>query len=306
MAVFGSLNMDLVVRVARFPAPGETVSGHTFTAVPGGKGANQAAASARLGVETALVGRVGDDAHGEALLGALRESGVDVTGVTRTPGVPTGTAHIQVTDGGENTIVVVPGANHALEGSDLERLERALEGAAVLMLQLELPLPQVLGAARRAAARGVPVLLDPAPARPLPDELWRLCTLVTPNEHEAGVLTGLSVATDTGVRAAAEALLGLGAREVVVKRGAQGADWTDGETWHHVPAHRVRAVDTVAAGDAFNGALAAALASGLPRPEALAWGAATAAVAVTRPGAQTSLPTRAEMLRMLSAGPGQP
>lgn len=296
--------MDLVVRLARFPSPGETVAGQGFATVPGGKGANQAAACARLGVATALVGRVGDDPHGEALLSALRGSGVDVSGVARTPGVPTGTAHIQVTAGGENTIVVVPGANHALDDTDLERLERALEGAAVLMLQLELPLPQVLAAARRAAARGVPVLLDPAPAQPLPDELWALCTLVTPNEHEAEVLTGLSVATAAEVRAAADAMRARGAREVIVKRAARGADWTDGETWLHVPAHRVEAVDTVAAGDAFGGGVAAALASGLTRAQALAWGAATAAVAVTRPGAQTSLPTRAEMLRMLEAGAG--
>ncbi len=296
--VFGSLNMDLVTSAPRFPVPGETLTGHSFQMTHGGKGANQALACAKLGVPTALIGRVGSDDFGRALLESLGQAGVDVQGI-REAAVPTGTAHIQKVDSGENSIVVVPGANHALDASDLAILDDALRDAAVLLLQLELPLKTVLAAAQLAVQRGVPVLLDPAPAQPIPPALLRLCSLLTPNESEAATLTGSPVLTFPEAVTAAQTLINWGASQVVIKRGRAGAYWTDGSAAQEVPAHPVTAVDTVAAGDAFNGGLAAALAEGCSLATALAWATATAAVSVTRPGAQSSLPNRQDMLALL-------
>lgn len=299
VVVFGSLNMDLVTSASRFAVPGETLTGHSFQMSHGGKGANQALACARLGVPTALIGRVGSDEFGRALLESLGQAGVDVRGV-RVAAVPTGTAHIQKADGGENSIVVIPGANHSLDAADLGTLDHALQDAAVLLLQLELPLQTVLAAARLAVRRGVPVILDPAPAQPLPPALLRCCFLVTPNESEAAVLTGAPVSSLPEAVAAAQTLIHWGASQVVIKRGRAGAYWTDGTAAQDVPALQVTAVDTVAAGDAFNGGLAVALAEGRPLATALAWAAATAAVSVTRPGAQASLPDRQVMLAQLN------
>lgn len=298
VVVFGSVNMDLVVTLPHFPAPGETMTGLTFTTTPGGKGANQAAACARLGVPTALVGRVGTDAFGASIREGLRAQGVDVHGL-RDADTPTGTAHIQVTAHGENTIVVVPGANHAVDDTDLAHLEALLVGARVLLLQLELPLGMVVRAADLARHAGVEVILDPAPAVPLPRTLLE-ASIVTPNQGEAAALTGAAhhSAEDT-----ARALIAAGAPQVIVKCGADGAVWTDGVHVRHVPAHAVQAVDTVAAGDAFNGGLAAARAHGLPMSEALEWGAATAGIAVSRPGAQASLPTLPDMRTLLRSTP---
>jgi len=299
VVVFGSINMDLVVRTPRLPTPGETLTGHTFFTAPGGKGANQAVACARLGVPTRMVGRVGDDLFGEQLRASLRSFGVQDDGVLTTPG-PSGVALIAVDDTAENTIVIVPGANGAVSIADIPRLERALDGARALLLQLEVPIETVVAAARAAHTRGVTVILDPAPALPLPDELYALADIITPNEHEAATLTGIAVRDDQGAIAAARALIARGARRVAIKLGARGALTADTEGEQFWSPFTVTPVDTVAAGDAFNGGLAVALSEGRSFDEAIRWGLAAGALSVTRHGAQPSMPERNEVLTLLA------
>ncbi|MFD8985554.1 ribokinase [Streptomyces sp. NPDC059564] len=297
IAVLGSTNMDLVAYVSRAPRLGETVTGREFRTVPGGKGANQAVAAARLGGEVVMIGAVGADGFGARLRSALAEAGVE-TAALRTVEGASGTAHITVDDEGANSIVVIPGANGsvtALEAGDDSRI-----GAAdCLLLQLELPMEAVVAGAAAARAHGVRTILTPAPARPLPRDLLELVDLLVPNEHEAAALTGF-----TDPLGAAEALL-REVPEVVVTLGAAGALYAArGREPLTVPAPRVRAVDTTAAGDTFVGALAVALGEGRAMPEALAWAARAASVSVQRPGAQSSMPTRAELDRPASAAPG--
>ncbi|MEU8778816.1 ribokinase [Streptomyces sp. NPDC048606] len=302
IAVLGSTNMDLVAYVPKAPRLGETVTGREFRTLPGGKGANQAVAAARLGGEVVMIGAVGADAFGSRLRAALGEAGVE-TAALRTVEGASGTAHITVDDEGANSIVVIPGANARVTG--LEPGDDSRIGAAdSLLLQLELPLEAVVAGARAARAHGVRTILTPAPARPLPAELLDLVDLLVPNEHEAAALTGL-----TEPDRAAEALLHR-VPEVVVTLGAAGVLYAArGAEPVRVPAHRVRAVDTTAAGDTFVGALAVALGEGRSMEGALAWASRAAALSVQRPGAQDSMPTRAEVERALAAdvragGPG--
>jgi len=299
VVVFGSINMDLVVRTPRLPTPGETLTGHTFFTAPGGKGANQAVACARLGAPTRMVGRVGDDLFGEQLRASLRSFGVQDDGVLTTPG-PSGVALIAVDDTAENTIVIVPGANGAVSIADIPRLEAVLDGARILLVQLEVPIETVVAAARAAHTRGVTVILDPAPALPLPDELYALADIITPNEHEATTLTGIAVHDDQGAIAAARALIARGARRVALKLGARGALTADAEGEQFWSPFTVTPVDTVAAGDAFNGGLAVALSEGRSFDEAIRWGLAAGALSVTRHGAQPSMPERNEVLTLLA------
>ena len=302
VVIFGSINMDLVVRTPRLPAPGETLTGHTFFTAPGGKGANQAVACARLGADTRMIGRVGDDVFGATLRETLRGYGVDVTSVGISAG-PSGVAAIAVDDAGENTIVIVAGANGTIGADDLALLEGALDGAKVLLLQLEVPIEAVVAAAKAARRRGVKVLLDPAPALALPAELYAASDIITPNETEAAELVGFAVLDQQDAERAGQALLDRGARAAVIKMGSKGAYWTDGARGGLAPAFRVQAVDTVAAGDAFNGGLAAALDTGLPLEQAIRWGLAAGALSVTKPGAQQSMPSREELERMLAQTP---
>jgi ribokinase len=299
IVVFGSINIDLVVRTPRLPAPGETLTGHTFFTAPGGKGANQAVACARLGAPTRMVGRVGDDLFGEQLRASLRSFGVQDDGVLTTPG-PSGVALIAVDDLAENTIVIVPGANGSVSIADIPRLEAVLDGARILLVQLEVPIETVVAAARVAHARGMTVILDPAPALPLPDELYALADIITPNEHEAATLTGIAVHDDRGAIAAARALIARGARSVALKLGARGALTADAEGEQFWSPFTVIPVDTVAAGDAFNGGLAVALSEGRSFDEAIRWGLAAGALSVTRHGAQPSMPERDEVLTLLA------
>ncbi|AWZ17523.1 ribokinase [Streptomyces sp. ICC1] len=296
IAVLGSTNMDLVAYVPKAPRLGETVTGRAFRTVPGGKGANQAVAAARAGAEVVMIGAVGADEFGVRLRSALAAAGVE-TSALRTVEGASGTAHITVDDEGGNSIIVIPGANARVTG--LEAGDAARIGAAgSLLLQLELPLEAVLAGALAARAHGVRTILTPAPAPGappsgswgnLPAELLAATDLLVPNEHEAAALTGL-----TDPRRAAEALLDL-VPQVVVTLGAAGSLYAarGGEPLT-VAAPRVRAVDTTAAGDTFVGALAVALGEGRPVPEALRWASAAAALSVQRPGAQDSMPTRAQ------------
>jgi ribokinase len=295
VVVFGSINMDLVVRTPRLPAPAETITGHEFFTAPGGKGANQAVAAARLGAPTKMVGRVGGDAFGLELRQNLTAAGVDVSPVFTDTTVSSGVAVIAVDDKAQNNIIIIPGANGRVGSDDLARLEATLAGAKVLLLQLEVPLAAVVAAARLARQQGVTVVLDPAPAQTLPVELYTLVDLLTPNEVEAGQLVGATIKTEVDAVAAATKVLNLGTKTVIVKMGALGALLTQaGAEPTFVPAFKVQAVDTVAAGDAFNGGLAAALVEGHNLSTAVRWGAAAGALSATKMGAQPSMPTRAE------------
>ncbi|MFD7910338.1 ribokinase [Streptomyces sp. NPDC059752] len=287
IAVLGSTNMDLVAYVAKAPRLGETVTGRAFRTVPGGKGANQAVAAARSGGEVVMIGAVGADEFGVRLRSALTAARVD-TAALRTVEGASGTAHITVDDEGGNSIVVIPGANAAVTGLETGD-EARIAAAGSLLLQLELPLSAVLAGARAARAHGVRTVLTPAPAQSLPADLLAATDLLVPNEHEAATLTGL-----TDPLRAAEALLAE-VPEVVITLGAAGALYAArGREPLTVPAPRVRAMDTTAAGDTFVGALAVALGERRPMPEALRWASAAAALSVQRPGAQDSMPTRAE------------
>ena len=287
IVVVGSLNADLVARVGRFPAPGETVTGTSFNVYSGGKGANQACAAARLGAQVHFVGRVGDDSHGRFLAAELAASGVDTSKLIVDRAAPTGTALITIDDAGQNEIVVVPGANGELSAEDIEDCRGLIERAGFVLLQLEVPFETVEAAARLAQETGSVVILDPAPALSEVVSLLPLVDFVTPNETELELLTGS--------QGGAEKLLGHGTRNVVAKLGAAGAQLvsaTEEHTWHGL---KVDPVDTTAAGDVWNGAFAAALADDKDVDSAGAFANAAAALSVTRAGAQPSMPTRAEV-----------
>lgn len=290
IAVLGSLNMDLVVRAPRFLRPGETLIGRAFMTAPGGKGANQAVAARRMGADVSMIGRVGDDAFGRALVDALRADGVDSHHVVVDRATSSGVALITVDDDGENTIVVVPGANGRVGTEDAARAADVIGAADVLVLQLEVSLDAVLSAARQARAGGRTIVLNAAPAQSLPDEVLRLVDCLVVNEAEALAIAGAGAVS---VDEAARALRARGARVVVVTRGRAGAvAVAPGETVA-VDGHRVDAVDATAAGDAFVGALAASLADGRGLADAVRLANAAGALAVTRAGAQPSLPGRA-------------
>lgn len=300
--VFGSINMDLVARTPRIPIPGETLIGRSFETVPGGKGANQAVAVARLGIPTQMIGRVGGDAFGETLLNGLVSSGVNCQGVLIDRTTHSGVAIITVDDASENNIVIVPGANGEVDAGDVERLEAALSGAKVLLLQLEVPLPAVVAAAQAAKQAGLTVILDPAPARSdLPDQLYPLIDIITPNQVETSQLVGFEVSDLTTAQQAAQTLHQRGVSTVITKLGKLGALCMTATDSFEIPVFPVKAVDTVAAGDAFNGGLAAGLAAGLDLRQATRQAAAVAALSVTKAGAQPSLPTRSELEAFLQS-----
>lgn len=286
VVVLGSLNIDFVVRAPRFPQAGETILGEEFTTTAGGKGANQAVAAARLGASTTMIGRVGKDMFGDMLLNALRSEKVDIDAVAQDGKAETGTALITVADDGRNSIVVVPGANATVGRTELDALESVIERANVLLLQLEIPIEVVDAAASIAASKGVAVIMDPSPARSLPDRLLGHCTWITPNEREAEILTGVVVTDDHSVARAARKLVEMGASNVVITLGSRGCYCALPEEEFFVPAPRVAAVDTVGAGDAFNGALAVGLAQNRPVNEILASACAAGATASALRGAQ--------------------
>ncbi len=292
VVVVGSLNLDLVVPVPHHPAPGETVLGGDAARHPGGKGANQAVAAARLGQAVAMVGRVGDDEAGRLLTAAITGSGVVATHVTVDPDAPTGLALIDVEPSGENAIVVSPGANARVGPADVDAAADVLAAAAVTLLQLEVPLDAVAAAVARA---GGTVVLNPAPARPLPGEVMAAVDVLVPNRSELALLAGAAEEPRTLDEVAALARRLDGPDVVVVTLGTEGALIVEGATAHHVPARPVTAVDTTAAGDAFCGALADALVRRVPLAAAVEWATRAAAVTVTRHGAQPALPTREEV-----------
>ncbi|GAB2743507.1 ribokinase [Salinifilum aidingensis] len=293
IAVVGSLNIDLTARVHRHPAPGETVRGSGLTATPGGKGANQAVAAARLGAAVAMLGRVGDDHHAEALLGSLRDNRVDTAHVVRDPHAPTGTAVVTVDQAGENSIVLDAGANARTRPEDVRRAASLLAAAKVVSLVPEIPGETVCAAARQAHRAGVRVVLNLSPVTQLPADVLRTCDPLVVNEQEARELASGADAPGEAVEDLARSVLRLGARSAVVTRGARGATVATADTGavEHVPAVAVEPHDTTGAGDAFAAALAWRLGERDSLPTAARWAAHVSALAVRRPGAQPSYPT---------------
>jgi len=296
--VVGSSNTDMIIRVPHLPRPGETVLGGQFLTAAGGKGANQAVAAARAGGAVTFLARVGQDLFGDQAIRGFIADGINVDQVKQDRSSPSGVALIFVAQKGQNSIAVALGANALLSTGDVRRARAAFRKAHVLLTQLETPLPTVLAACRLARAHGLTVILNPAPARPLSAALLKLVTILTPNESEAEVLTGIRVTSRCTAARAAQTLLRRGVQTVIITLGEQGAFVATADTAELIPAFRVKPVDTTAAGDVFNGALAVALGEGRPLMEAVRVANAAAALSVTRPGAQPSAPRRREIEKL--------
>jgi ribokinase len=294
ICVVGSLNMDLVARGQRIPVVGETVLGESFNQVPGGKGANQAAAMGRLQGHVAMVGKVGQDAFGQALIQALKEAKVDTQGVTKAP-TSTGIALITVQADGDNAIVVVPGANAELKPADIEAAKTIIEESEIVITQLESPLDTVTYALKLAKEQGKITILNPAPAVPLADELIQNVDYLTPNETELAILSGMPTESQEELQAAASAMMDKGVKVLIVTLGSKGCLVIDENGSRQFPAFKVKAVDTTAAGDSFNGGVAVALAEGKSLEEAIGFATKVGALTVQKAGAQSSLPTRQEV-----------
>ena len=300
VVVFGSINLDLVVEVPRLPIKGETVVGNRFFSAAGGKAANQAVAIANLGIPVSLVGQVGDDSFGETLIKSLQTAGVNTSGITINPKTFSGIASIVVDEMGANTIACAAGANNFVREAELERFKMLLPKAKIVLLELGIPIATVLNAARAAKEQDCFIILDPAPViSDFPEELYSLVDLMTPNEIEASQLVGFTVDGVTTARQAASVLHQMGIQNVVITLGDRGALYSNNDESYWLKPIAVHVVDTVAAGDAFNGALAAGLASGKSLAEALQWASVGGALAVTKNGAQTSLPTKDSFARLL-------
>lgn len=296
VVVVGSLNMDLVARAQRLPRAGETLPGESFFTVPGGKGANQAVAVARLGGSVAMIGNVGDDDYGRQLHRALYVEGIDCQGVITCQGVSSGVALITVDAASQNCIVIIPGGNGLLTPQSVQRFDALLQAAEVIICQLEVPTDTVAWTLARGRELGKQVILNPAPATgPLPADWFAHIDYLTPNESEAEALTGVPVADLDSARRAGERLLQLGAGKVIITLGAQGALLVTPTGHQHFPAPVVQPLDTTAAGDTFIGGFAAGLVRGLEEGEAIAFGQRAAALSVTRAGAQPSIPYLAEL-----------
>jgi ribokinase len=291
--VFGSLNMDLVAGVPRLPQPGETIMGSSFVTTPGGKGANQAVALAKLGIPTQMVGRVGNDDFGRSLLTGLQLVGISTNHVLVDATTHSGVAVITVSQSGENQIVGVFGANGQVDESDVDRLEPVLKTAKILLLQLEIPLLAVQLAAQLAHSMGIKVVLDPAPVQTTDlSAIYPFVDFLLPNELEASQLVGFPVHDVTTAQQAAKALQAQGVKTVIIKLGAQGAVCRTGDESFFVPAFVVEAIDTVACGDAFAGGFVAGLLENLPIQQAIRWGNAAGALAATKAGAQVAMSDR--------------
>ena len=297
--VFGSINMDLTTYVPRLPRPGETLRGSSYITVPGGKGDNQAVAAARLGAQVKFIGRVGDDGFGREVLKIVTAENVDTSLVQVDPVHGTGLAVISVDENAENSIIIISGANIALDRSDIEKARSALKSAQVLLVQLEVNLEAALQVVKIAHELGVKVVFDPAPAQALPAEVYRQMNVITPNETETEVLLGFRPTDEASALHAADEFLKRGVGTAVIKLGSQGVYYKNFEDSGFVAPFKVNAIDSVAAGDAFNGGLAVALSEGKSMAEAVRWGAAAGALATTRQGAMPSMPYRMELLKLL-------
>ncbi len=299
IVVVGSSNTDMIVKVPRIPRPGETILGGKFSTAAGGKGANQAVAAVRAGGQVTFIARVGDDMFGQQALRGFEADGIDVQYVKTDPSEPSGVALIFVDDKGENSIAVASGANACLSPQDVDEAATAIRSADILLMQLETPLATVQRAAEIARGSGVKVILNPAPAMPLDDALLANLTIITPNESEAELLTGVAVTDTASAEAAAKALLDRGIEVAIITLGSKGALLKTSKLTKVIPGFQVTAVDATAAGDVFNGSLAVALAEGKALEDAVRFANAAAALSVTKLGAQPSIPKREEIERLI-------
>ncbi len=295
IVVVGSSNTDMIIKMPRLPKPGETIIGGSFSTAPGGKGANQAVGAARAGGKVALVARVGEDMFGQKAVEGFLQDGINVDYVFRDKNAPSGVALIFVDEKGENSIGVASGANANLSPSDIETAKDCIASAAIVLMQLEIPPETVKATAAIAAEHGVRLILNPAPARPLHDDLLKNVTILTPNDSESELLTGIKVEDEASAARAAQTLQKRGVETVLVTLGSRGAYVAAADYTGIVPAFPVKAEDTTAAGDIFNGVLALSLAENKSIVEATRVASAAAALAVTKLGAQTSAPQRSEI-----------
>jgi len=304
IVVVGSLNMDLVVRLPKIPRPGETLLGGIFNTYPGGKGANQAVAASRLGGQVTMIGCVGNDSFGRELIDNLSREGVDSTHILVQPNVSTGVALIQVDDQAQNSIAVASGANYGLTGDYVDKAMQTIKRIDVVVMPLETPLETIYTAARIANRRGAKVILNPAPAQILENDLLQMVDYLVPNEFEIATMTGIQITTDDDTNRAVEQLSSKGIKNLIVTLGNNGSILFMGTTNKkvNIPAWKVQAVDTTAAGDCFIGALAVGLCEGKPAIDAAAFASAAAAVSVTRVGAQPSLPKYDEVIHFMKEG----
>ncbi len=299
VVVIGSSNTDMIIQVPRIPGPGETILGGAFHTAAGGKGANQAVAAARAGAEVAFIARVGADMFGERAVAGFKADGLDVQYVKIDDSAPSGVAQIFVAEDGENSITVAGGANANLCVDDVKAAGDVMVNAEVVLMQLETPIETIAFAASLAHENSVPVLLNPAPAQKLPPELLRHVTILTPNESEAELLTGLKVNCEENTAIAARMLRDMGPKDVIITLGATGVFLSTSDFEGLIPAFKTKAIDTTAAGDVFNGALAAALAENMPMRRAVQFSQAAAALSVTKLGAQPSAPRREDIEALL-------
>ncbi len=295
IVVVGSSNTDMVIKAAHLPAPGETILGREFIMNPGGKGANQAVAAARLGGEVVLIARVGNDIFGRKAIQGFKESNIQTENIVIDPDKPSGVATINVDDQGENCIVVAPGANNSLSPTDVDAAMEQIEASDVLLMQLETPIQTIEHVAELGRQKGKMVILNPAPAQALSDELLARLDVLTPNETEAGILTGIKVQCLENAQQAAQALRNKGVATVIITLGSNGAFVMDDSFTGLVPTRKVEAIDSTAAGDTFNGALAVALAGRKSITDAVVFANKAATLSVTRLGAQASVPFLEEL-----------
>ncbi len=293
--VVGSSNTDMVIKAEHLPGPGETIIGKSFFMNPGGKGANQAVAAARLGANIVFICKTGNDIFGKQSVELFSEEGIDTTFLFSDPKHPSGVALITVDDNAENCIVVASGANATLSANDLQKTKTVIENASIILMQLEIPLETVEYVARTASAKGVKVILNPAPACYLPDSLLKNISILTPNKTEAEMLSGIKVNSKVSAEKAARKIKERGVETVIITLGADGASILHNGECIHIEGIKVNAVDTTAAGDVFNGALAVALSQQRDIPEAVQYACRAAAISVTRMGAQASAPYKKEL-----------
>jgi ribokinase len=297
--VIGSLNIDVVINLKHLPQPGETITGLEKKEHPGGKGANQAYAAAKLGGNTVMIGMVGADGYGQALRSSLKSAGVDTSGIIVQQGTETGLAFIYVDENGENTIVLASGANAVLSSEDIRGMERLTDASDIVLMQLEIPIETVAYAIEAAGRKGKTIVLDPAPVRDGIEAIYDKVDILTPNEGELAALTGMSTDTIEGAGSAAKSLIQKGVGAVIVTLGGKGALLVQKDKTKRFPAKSVKAVDTTAAGDVFSAAVCAALSEGKDIEEAIVFANAASAITVTREGAQPSIPSRQEVEEML-------
>lgn len=300
LTVLGSINADHVISVPYFAKPGETLTGHSYHIAYGGKGANQAVAAARLGAKVSFIGCIGDDDIGQAMKTEFEKDGINTRPIKSIANEMTGIAMIQVAESGENSIVISAGANGHLDETVVAEFKSEIAQADYLLMQLETPLPAIIQAAKIAKENNTQVVLNPAPARELPDELLSLLDMITPNETEAEILTGVKVVDEVSAKQAAQVFHQKGIQKVLITLGSKGVFVSENGQGEIVAGFRVNAVDTTAAGDTFNGGLVTAMLEDKPLDEAIRFAHAAAAISVTRKGAQPSIPTRQETFDFLS------